>query len=70
MNQPNQVISDPVNTIGSYLGEIEYGQQIPSKLAHTLREEPSLEEWAAALELTIDQLVVHLQAGDLPNRIV
>ncbi len=43
-------------------------QQVKATLTATLGHEPSPEEWAAALELTIDQLEADFHASDLAQR--
>ncbi|WP_319633216.1 RNA polymerase sigma factor, RpoD/SigA family [Romeriopsis navalis] len=57
--------------------EIEYGRQIQTMLEYRqtkemlverLKRDPSLEEWAAALEITVDTLEVGLANGDYAKR--
>jgi RNA polymerase nonessential primary-like sigma factor len=57
--------------------EIEHGRQIQTmqayhqsrlELAKRLDREPSLEDWAASLELTVDELEGAIEAGELAKR--
>ncbi|OUC14087.1 MAG: RNA polymerase subunit sigma [Alkalinema sp. CACIAM 70d] len=57
--------------------EIQYGQQVQkmveyqtvkANLKETLQYEPSLEEWAAELEITVDELEAVLEDGEFAKR--
>ncbi|WP_277875335.1 RNA polymerase sigma factor, RpoD/SigA family [Alkalinema sp. FACHB-956] len=57
--------------------EIQYGQQVQKRveyqavkaaLAARLGHDPSLEEWAAELELTVDELEAVVEAGEFAKR--